>query len=58
MRKMRFSCTEPDKPDFEHNIYECTKCRITQSFVTPVFGLAALAVFGGGFLWGIADCHY
>ena len=34
--KMRSSCTEPDKPGFVHNIYECTKCRITQSFVTPV----------------------
>jgi hypothetical protein len=34
--KMRFSCTEPDKPGFVHHVYECTKCRSTQSFVTPV----------------------
>jgi hypothetical protein len=34
--KMRFSCIEPDKPGFVHHIYECTKCRSTQSFVTPV----------------------
>ena len=33
--KMRFSCTEPDKPGFVHHVYECTKCRSTQSFVTP-----------------------
>jgi ribosomal protein L44E len=34
--KMRFSCTEPDKPGFVHLVYECTKCRSTQSFVTPL----------------------
>jgi hypothetical protein len=34
--KMRFSCTEPDKPGFVHHVYECTKCRSTQSFVTPL----------------------
>jgi hypothetical protein len=36
--KMRFSCTEPepDKPGFVHHVYECTKCRSTQSFVTPI----------------------
>jgi hypothetical protein len=34
--KMRFSCTEPDKPGFVRNVYECTKCRSTQSFVIPV----------------------
>jgi hypothetical protein len=34
--KMRFSCIEPDKPGFVHHVYECTKCRSTQSFVTPV----------------------
>jgi hypothetical protein len=36
--KMRFSCTEPEpgQPGFVHHIYECTKCRSTQSFVTPV----------------------
>jgi hypothetical protein len=32
--KMRFSCTEPEKPGFVHRVYECTKCRSTQSFVT------------------------
>jgi hypothetical protein len=34
--KMRFSCTEPDKPGFVHHVYECVKCRSTQSFVTPL----------------------
>jgi hypothetical protein len=34
--KMRFSCTEPDKPGFVHHVYECTKCRSTQSFLTPL----------------------
>ena len=34
--KMRFSCTEPDKPGFVPQIYECTKCGSPQSFVTPV----------------------
>jgi hypothetical protein len=34
--KMRFSCTEPEKPGFVHHVYECTSCRSTQSFVTPV----------------------
>jgi hypothetical protein len=36
--KMRFSCTEPEpgKPGFVHHIYECIKCRSTQSFVTPI----------------------
>jgi hypothetical protein len=35
--KMRFSCTEPepDQSGFVHHIYECSKCRTTQSFVTP-----------------------
>lgn len=34
--KMLFSCAEPelDKPDFEHQVYECAICRSTQSFVT------------------------
>jgi hypothetical protein len=36
--KMRFSCAEPepDKPGFVHHVYECVRCRSTQSFVTPV----------------------
>ena len=33
---MRFSCTEPEKPGFVHHVYECTKCRSTQSFVTAI----------------------
>src|SRR5213595_2039215 len=33
---MRFACTETDKPDFVHHVFECRKCRSTQSFVTPV----------------------
>jgi hypothetical protein len=33
--KMRFSCVEEEKPGFVHHVYECTKCRSTQSFVTP-----------------------
>jgi hypothetical protein len=34
--EMRFSCTEPDQPGFVHHVYECKKCRSTQSFVTPI----------------------
>jgi DNA-directed RNA polymerase subunit RPC12/RpoP len=34
--KMRFACTEPDKPGFVHHVYECIKCWSTQSFVTPL----------------------
>jgi hypothetical protein len=33
---MRFACTERDKPGFVHDVYECRKCRSTQSFVTAV----------------------
>jgi hypothetical protein len=33
--KMWFSCTELEKPGFVHHVYECKKCRSTQSFVTP-----------------------
>jgi len=33
--RMRFSCIEEEKPGFVHHVYECTKCRITQSFVIP-----------------------
>jgi hypothetical protein len=36
--KMRLSCTEPDTPGFVHHVYECIKCRSTQSFVTAVYG--------------------
>lgn len=31
---MRFSCTEVEKPGFIHNVFECPRCRSTQSFVT------------------------
>ena len=31
---MCFSCTEIEKPGFVHHVYECKKCRSTQSFVT------------------------
>jgi uncharacterized protein with PIN domain len=34
--RMQFSCTEPDKPGFVHHVYECVKCRSTQSFVTAL----------------------
>ncbi|SHG77621.1 hypothetical protein SAMN05444169_4073 [Bradyrhizobium erythrophlei] len=33
---MLFSFTEEEKPGFVHHIYECRRCRSTQSFVTPV----------------------
>jgi len=32
--KTWFSCTEIEKPGFVHHVYECKKCRSTQSFVT------------------------
>ena len=32
--KMLFSCTEVEKTGFVHRVYECKKCRSTQSFVT------------------------
>lgn len=32
--KMWFSCTEIEKAGFVHHVYECKKCRSTQSFVT------------------------
>jgi hypothetical protein len=34
--QMRFACTETEKPGFVHHVYECRKCRSTQSFVTAV----------------------
>ena len=33
--KMRFSCKEIEKPGFLHDVFECPKCRSTQSYVTP-----------------------
>ncbi len=32
--KMWFSCTEIEEPGFVHHVYECKKCRSTESFVT------------------------
>ena len=32
--KMWFSCTEIEQAGFVHHVYECKKCRSTQSFVT------------------------
>jgi hypothetical protein len=31
---MRFSCEEMDEPGFVHDVFECTKCRSTQSYIT------------------------
>lgn len=36
--KMRFSCIEMEKHGFVHRVYECKKCRNTQSFVTAPIG--------------------
>jgi hypothetical protein len=33
--KMRFSCKEMEKPGFVHDVFECLKCRSTQSYITP-----------------------
>lgn len=33
--KMRFACQEVENSGFIHDVFECTKCRSTQSFVTP-----------------------
>ena len=33
--RMRFSCQEIEKPGFVHDVFECTRCRSTQSYVTP-----------------------
>jgi non-canonical (house-cleaning) NTP pyrophosphatase len=32
---MRFSCQEIEKAGFVHDVFECTRCRSTQSYVTP-----------------------
>jgi hypothetical protein len=32
--EMHYSCTEIEKPGFIHDVYECSKCRSTQSYVT------------------------
>jgi hypothetical protein len=32
---MRHSCSEQESPNLECRIYECVKCRSTQTFVTP-----------------------
>jgi hypothetical protein len=33
--KMRSSCKEIEKLGFVHDVFECPKCRSTQSYVTP-----------------------
>ena len=33
--RMRLSCQEIEKPGFVHDVFECTRCRSTQSYVTP-----------------------
>ena len=33
--KMRLSCEEDAEPGFVHDVFECTKCRSTQSYITP-----------------------
>src|SRR3981189_1897658 len=33
--RMRSSCKETEKPGFVHDVFECPKCRSTQSYVTP-----------------------
>jgi hypothetical protein len=33
--RMRFSCKETEKPGFVHDVFECPKCRSTQSYITP-----------------------
>jgi hypothetical protein len=32
---MRFSCKEDENSGFVHDVFECTKCRSIQSYVTP-----------------------
>jgi hypothetical protein len=32
--RMRFSCKETEKPGFIHDVFECPKCRSTQSYIT------------------------
>jgi hypothetical protein len=34
-RKMRFSCKETEASGFVHDVFECPKCRSTQSYITP-----------------------
>ena len=33
--QMRFSCKEIQSSGFVHDVFECPKCRSTQSYVTP-----------------------
>ena len=33
--RMKFSCKEIEKSGFVHDVFECPKCRSTQSYVTP-----------------------
>jgi hypothetical protein len=32
---MRFSCKEAESSGFVHDVFECPKCRSTQSYITP-----------------------
>jgi hypothetical protein len=33
--EMRFSCKEIQSSGFVHDVFECSKCRSTQSYITP-----------------------
>jgi hypothetical protein len=33
--KMHFSCEEAAEPGFVHDVFECSKCRSIQSYITP-----------------------
>jgi hypothetical protein len=33
--EMRFSCEEIESSGFVHDVFECSKCRSTQSYITP-----------------------
>jgi hypothetical protein len=33
--EMRFSCKEAESSGFVHDVFECPKCRSTQSYITP-----------------------
>ena len=33
--KMKFSCKEIERSGFVHDVFECPKCRSTQSYITP-----------------------
>ena len=33
--RMKFSCKEIERSGFVHDVFECPKCRSTQSYITP-----------------------